>query len=69
MPRARPQLTVVSRACTIILHTVAEPDFENCRPSDFPEPRRVYAWIRYPPKTFRIWARAIAYTCTEENPS
>lgn len=31
----------------LIMLTAAELDVENCRPTDFPEPRRVYAWVRY----------------------
>ena len=48
----------------LILLTAAELDVENCRPTDFPEPRWVYAWIRYPSKAIRIQAHAIAYTRT-----
>lgn len=46
----------------LILLTAAELDVENCLPIDFPEPRWVYAWIRYPSKAIRIQAHAIAYT-------
>ena len=48
----------------LIMLTAAELDVENCRPTDFPEPRRVYVWIRYPSKAIRIQAHAIAYTRT-----
>lgn len=48
----------------LIMLTAAELDVENCRPTDFPEPRRVYVWIRYPSKALRIQAHAIAYTRT-----
>ncbi|MHA7192010.1 hypothetical protein ACX80N_17135 [Arthrobacter sp. MDT2-16] len=48
----------------LIMLTAAELDVENYPPTDFPEPRRVYAWIRYPSKAIRIQAHAIAYTRT-----
>jgi hypothetical protein len=48
----------------LIMLTAAELDVENCRPTDFPEPRRVYAWVRYPSKAIRVQAHAIAYTRT-----
>lgn len=32
----------------LIMLTAAELDLENNQPTDFPAPRRVYAWIRYP---------------------
>jgi hypothetical protein len=32
----------------LIMLTAAELDIENCRPIDFPQLRRVYAWSRYP---------------------
>lgn len=48
----------------LMMLTAAELDIENCRPADFPEPRRVYAWIRYPSKAIRVQAQAIAYTRT-----
>lgn len=48
----------------LVMLTAAELDAENCRPVDFPEPRRVYVWIRYPSKAIRIQAHAIAYTKT-----
>ncbi|PPB49852.1 hypothetical protein C4K88_03945 [Arthrobacter pityocampae] len=48
----------------LMMLTAAELDVENCRPTDFPEPRRVYAWVRYPSKAFRVQALAIAYTRT-----
>jgi hypothetical protein len=48
----------------LIMLTAAELDVENCQPADFPEPRCVYAWIRYPSKAIRIQAHAIAYTRT-----
>ncbi|WP_049822810.1 hypothetical protein [Arthrobacter sp. H41] len=48
----------------LIMLTAAELDVENCRPVDFPEPRRVYAWVRYPSKALRVQAHAIAYTKT-----
>ncbi|MBG6184896.1 hypothetical protein IWX65_002874 [Arthrobacter sp. CAN_A214] len=48
----------------LIMLTAAELNLENTRPIDFPEPRRVYAWIRYPSKAIRIQAHAIAYTKT-----
>jgi hypothetical protein len=47
-----------------IMLTAAELDIENCRPTDFPEPRRVYAWVRYPSKAIPVQAHAIAYTRT-----
>ena len=48
----------------LVMLTAAELDVENCQPRDFPEPRRVYAWIRYPSKAVRIQAHAVAYTKT-----
>jgi hypothetical protein len=48
----------------LIMLTAAELDVENCRPTNFPEPRRVYAWVRYPSKAVRVQAHAIAYTRT-----
>ncbi|WP_104181658.1 hypothetical protein [Arthrobacter sp. B0490] len=48
----------------LIMLTAAELDVENCRPTNFPEPRRVYAWVRYPSKAIRVQAHAIAYTRT-----
>ncbi|MFJ6003912.1 hypothetical protein [Arthrobacter sp. NPDC092385] len=48
----------------LIMLTAAELDVENCRPTDFSEPRRVYAWVRYPSKAIRVQAHAIAYTRT-----
>ncbi len=48
----------------LIMLTAAELDVENVRPVDFPEPRRVYAWIRYPSKALRIQAHAIEYPKT-----
>jgi hypothetical protein len=48
----------------LIMLTAAELDVENCRPSDFAEPRPVYAWVRYPSKAIRVQAHAIAYTRT-----
>ncbi|MEC5199183.1 hypothetical protein RCH21_001407 [Arthrobacter sp. PL16] len=48
----------------LIMLTAAELYGQNCRPTDFPEPRRVYAWVRYPSKAIRVRADAIAYTRT-----
>ncbi|MEG9249978.1 hypothetical protein V6S67_17955 [Arthrobacter sp. Soc17.1.1.1] len=48
----------------LIMLTAAELDLEHTPATDFPEPRRVYAWIRYPSKAIRIQAHAIAYTRT-----
>ena len=48
----------------LIMLTAAELDVEHYQPVDFPEPRRVYAWIRYPSKALRVQAHAIAYTKT-----
>lgn len=48
----------------LIMPTAAELDVENCQPTDFREPRRVYAWIRYFSKAIRIQAHGIAYTRT-----
>ncbi|WP_394250967.1 hypothetical protein [Arthrobacter pityocampae] len=48
----------------LMMLTATELDAENCRPIDFPESRRVYAWVRYPSKAFRVQALAIAYTRT-----
>jgi hypothetical protein len=52
----------------LIMLTEAELDVENCRSTDFPEPRRVYAWVRYPSKAIRVQAHAIAYTHSGEDP-
>ena len=48
----------------LIMLTAAELDLDTNPPADFPEPRRVYAWIRYPSKAIRVQAHAIAYTRT-----
>lgn len=48
----------------LIMLTAAELDLETTPATDFPEPRRVYAWIRYPSKAFRIQAHALSYTRT-----
>jgi hypothetical protein len=48
----------------LIMLTAAELDVENTQPTDFPEPRLVYAWIPYPSKAIRIQAHAITYTRT-----
>lgn len=48
----------------LIMLTAAEVDLEHNQPTDFPEPRRVYAWIRYPSHALRVQAHAIAYTRT-----
>ena len=48
----------------LIMLTAAELDVGHTRATDFPEPRRVYAWIRYPSNAIRIQAHAIAYTKT-----
>ncbi len=48
----------------LVMLTAAELDVENCQPTDFPEPRRVYAWVRYPSKAVKVQAHAIAYTRT-----
>ncbi|MBG6182761.1 hypothetical protein IWX65_000694 [Arthrobacter sp. CAN_A214] len=48
----------------LIMLIAAELDVENCQPTDFPKPRRMYVWIRYPSKAIRIQAHAIAYTRT-----
>lgn len=48
----------------IMMLTAAELDVENTRPTDFPEPRRVWAWVRYPSHAIRVQALAIAYTRT-----
>ncbi|WP_247827603.1 hypothetical protein [Arthrobacter antioxidans] len=48
----------------LIMLTAAELDVENNRPTDFPEPRQVYAWVRYPSKAIRVQAHAISYTRT-----
>ncbi|WP_247828213.1 hypothetical protein [Arthrobacter antioxidans] len=45
-------------------HLDLDLDLDNTPATDFPEPRRVYAWIRYPSKAFRIQAHAISYTRT-----
>ena len=48
----------------LMMLTAAELDLEHCQPTDFPEPRRVYAWVRYPSKAVRVQAHAVAYTRT-----
>ncbi|RJT81823.1 hypothetical protein D6T63_03410 [Arthrobacter cheniae] len=48
----------------LIMLTAAELAVGKCHPTSFPEPRRVYAWIRFLSKAIRIQTRAIAYTRT-----
>lgn len=48
----------------LIMLTAAELNVDNITPRDFPEPRRVYAWIRYPSKAVRVQAHAVSYTRT-----
>jgi hypothetical protein len=48
----------------LIMLTAAELDVDNTVPKDFPKPRRVYAWIRYPSKAIRVQAHAVSYTHT-----
>jgi hypothetical protein len=48
----------------LVMLTAAELDVENCRLTDFPEPRRVYAWFCYPSQAIRVQAHAISYTGT-----
>lgn len=45
-----------------ILLTPAELDLPNSRPTDFPVPRRVWVWIRYPSQAVRVQAHAISYS-------
>lgn len=40
--------------------TPIEVDLENHPPTDFPTPRRVNVWIRYPTKAVRLKAHALA---------
>ena len=46
----------------IMMLTAAELDVENIRPIDFSQPRRVWAWVRYPSHAIRVQTLAIAYT-------
>jgi hypothetical protein len=48
----------------LVMLTAAELDVKNCRPTDLPEPRRVYAWVRYLSKAIRVQAHEDAYTPT-----
>jgi len=48
----------------LMMLTAAELDLDNHPPTDFPAPRRVYAWIRYPSKAIRVQAHAVTYTRT-----
>ncbi|MHA7239580.1 hypothetical protein [Arthrobacter sp. TMS1-12-1] len=48
----------------LIMLTAAELDLENTPATDFPEPSRAYAWIRYPSKAIRVQAHALSYTRT-----
>lgn len=45
----------------LIMLTAPEPDVENYRPTNFPEPRKLYARVRYPSIAVRVQAYAIAY--------
>lgn len=44
--------------------TAAELNVERNPSHDFPEPRRVYAWIRYPSRAVQVKAHAVAWTRT-----
>ncbi|MHA7292904.1 hypothetical protein [Arthrobacter sp. HLT1-21] len=44
--------------------TAAELDLDRNPSHDFPEPRRVYAWIRYPSRAIQVKAHAVAWTRT-----
>ncbi|KNC19031.1 hypothetical protein AC792_08630 [Arthrobacter sp. RIT-PI-e] len=48
----------------LIMLTAVELDVENCRPTDIPEPRRVYAWFLYFSEAICVQAHAITYTRT-----
>ncbi|WP_294568440.1 hypothetical protein [uncultured Arthrobacter sp.] len=45
----------------LIMLTAAELDVENCRPTNFPEPRRVDARVRYPSNAIRVQAHGILH--------
>lgn len=47
-----------------IMLTEAEVDLPSNPAHDFPAPRRVYVWIRYPSAAYRIQAHATAWTKT-----
>lgn len=44
--------------------TEAELDLPANPARDFPAPRRVYVWIRYPSSAYRVQAHALAWTKT-----
>jgi hypothetical protein len=44
----------------LIILRAAELNVETFRPTDFPEPRRVDAWVRYLSHAIRVQAHAIA---------
>lgn len=45
-----------------MLLTPAELDLPHGRPTDFPVPRRVWVWIRYPSQAVCVQALALAYS-------
>lgn len=47
-----------------IMLTEVELDLPSNPARDFPEPRRVYVWIRYPSSAYRVQAHARAWTRT-----
>jgi hypothetical protein len=47
-----------------MLLTAAELQLRQNPPKDFDQPRRVYAWVRYPTQAVRVQAHAISWTAT-----
>ncbi|MHA7294339.1 hypothetical protein [Arthrobacter sp. HLT1-21] len=47
-----------------IMLTEAELDLPSTPAQDFPAPRRVYVWIRYPSSAYRVQGHATAWTKT-----
>jgi hypothetical protein len=47
-----------------MLLTAAELQLRQNPPKDFDQPRRVYAWVRYPTQAVRVQAHAISWTRT-----
>lgn len=45
-----------------MLLTPAELDLPNSLPRDFPVPKRVWVWIRYPSQSVRVQAQAISWS-------
>lgn len=47
-----------------VMLTEAEVDLASNPATEFPVPRRVYVWIRYPSEAHRVKAHAMAWTRT-----